>query len=320
MRRQLVARLVQSLIVVAIVTTISFIVIRSAPGDPFSYDGRNLTPANREHLRELFGYDKPIPVQFIRYVTNVAHGELGWSFTKRESVATALAETLPRTLLLTGIALGLSFVLGVIVGVLQATKRGRWFDRVSSSVLLLFYSVPDFWAALMILLMFAYWWPVLPAGRIVDPMMFDYWGPWGRLVDRVRHLILPVASLTLVSIAAIARYQRSAMLETLPADFIRTARAKGLPESQVIWRHALRTAFTPMITLLGLMLPAFLGGALFIEKVFAWPGMGLLAADAIGSRDYDVVTATVIVGSVMVVIGNLLADLLQLAIDPRIRD
>lgn len=320
MRRLLVARLVQSLIVVLIVTTISFLVIRSAPGDPFSYESSNITPAVREHWRAQFGYDRPLPEQFVRYVVSAAHGQLGYSFQMHEAVSTALAQAVPRTLLLTGVSLGLSFVLGLMIGVVQAVRRGEWFDRISSSVLMLLYSLPDFWGALMVLLVFAYWWPILPAGNIVDLAMHDYMTGWGAFVDRARHLVLPAASLTLLTMAGISRYQRAAMLEVLPSDFIRTARAKGLPERQIIWRHALRTALTPMVTMLGLLLPALLGGALFVEKVFAWPGMGMLAANAIGARDYDLVTATVVVGSIMVVIGNLLADLLHVAIDPRIRE
>jgi peptide/nickel transport system permease protein len=319
-RRLLVARLIQSLIVVLIVTTISFFVIRSAPGDPFSYDSPNVTPAIREHWRAQFGYDRPLPEQFVRYVTSAAHGQFGYSFQMHEDVSKALAQTIPRTLLLTGVALGLSFVLGLIIGVAQAVRRGSWFDRISSGVLMFFYSLPDFWAALMVLLVFAYWWPVLPAGNIVDPVLHDYMSAWPAFIDRVRHLALPAASLTLLTMAGISRYQRTAMLEILPSDFIRTARAKGLPERQIIWRHALRTALTPMVTMLGLLLPALLGGALFVEKVFSWPGMGLLAANAIGARDYDLVTATVVVGSIMVVIGNVCADLLHVALDPRIRE
>jgi len=172
----------------------------------------------------------------------------------------------------------------------------------------------------MIMLIFAFWWPILPAGGIVHPVLHDYMTPWAAFIDRLQHLVLPVASLTILTMAGVARYQRAAMLEVLPSDYVRTARAKGLTERAVVWRHALRTAFTPMVTLLGLMLPAFLGGTLFIETVFAWPGMGSLAAGAIEGRDYDVVTATVIVGGVLVVIGNLLADLLHMAIDPRIRE
>ena len=320
MRRLLVARLLQSLIVVLIVTTISFFVIRSAPGDPFSYENQNVTPAIRDHWRAQFGYDRPLPEQFVRYIVSAARGQFGYSFQKREPVSAALAQAVPRTLLLTGVSLGLSFLLGLIIGVIQAVRRGGWFDRISSIVLLFFYSLPDFWGALMALLIFAYWWPILPAGHIVDPVLYDYMSGWAAFVDRLRHLLLPAASLTLLTLAGISRYQRAAMLDVLPSDFIRTARAKGLPERQIIWRHALRTALTPMVTMLGLLLPALLGGALFVEKVFSWPGMGMLAANAIGARDYDLVTATVVVGSVMVVIGNVLADLLHVAIDPRIRE
>jgi peptide/nickel transport system permease protein len=319
-RRLLVARLSQSLVVVFIVTTISFFVIRSAPGDPFSYESQNITPAVRAHWREEFGYDRPLPEQFIRYLASAAHGELGYSFELREPVSAALAQAVPRTLLLAGVSLGLSFLLGLVIGVVQAVHRGGWFDRISSGVLLFFYSLPDFWGALMALLLFAYWWPILPAGNIVDFAMHDYMSGWGAFVDRLRHLVLPALSLTLLTTAGISRYQRAAMLEVLPSDFIRTARAKGLPERDIIWRHALRTSLTPLVTLLGLLLPALLGGALFVEKVFSWPGMGLLVANAISARDYDLVTATVIVGSVMVIIGNVLADLLHVALDPRLRE
>lgn len=279
-----------------------------------------MTPAVREHWREQFGYNRPLPEQFARYVISAARGDLGYSVHTRQPVSVALAQAVPRTLLLTGISLALSFVLGLMVGVMQAVRRGRWFDRISSGVLLFFYSLPDFWGALMLLLLFAYWMPILPNGGIVEPVLHEYMGGWAAFVDRLRHLILPVASLTLLTMAGISRYQRAAMLEVLPSDFIRTARAKGLPEREIIWRHALRTALTPMVTLLGLLLPALLGGALFVEKVFSWPGMGLLAANAISARDYDLVTATVIVGSIMVVIGNFLADLLLVALDPRVRE
>jgi peptide/nickel transport system permease protein len=213
----------------------------------------------------------------------------------------------------------LSFAIGMVVGVAQAARRGSWFDRIASATLTTFYSLPDFWGALMILLLFSSWIPLFPAGNMVDAM-HDYMGPAQAFVDRLRHLVLPVGALTLLTTASIARYQRAAMLEVLPSDFIRTARAKGVPEHLILWRHALRMALTPMVTLAGLLLPALLGGALFVEKVFSWPGMGLTAANAISARDYDLVTATVIVGSLLVVVGNLFADLLHLAIDPRIRD
>jgi peptide/nickel transport system permease protein len=320
MRRQIVARLLQSLIVVVIVTTISFFVIRAAPGDPFAYDSPMVTPAVRAHWRSQFGYDRPLIEQYGRYVVSVAHGQLGYSFEMHEPVSAALAVALPRTLLLTGLALTLAFLGGMAIGAAQAARRGSWFDRVSSFVLLVFYSLPDFWGALMILLLFAYWIPILPAGNIVDQVTHDYMSGPQAAWDRARHLVLPVMSLALLTMASIARYQRAAMLEILPADYIRTARAKGVSERRILWHHALRTALTPLVTLAGLFIPALLGGALFVEKVFSWPGMGLIAANAIAGRDYDLVTATVIVGSLLVVIGNLFADLAQMALDPRTRE
>lgn len=319
MFRRVAARLGQSIVVTFIVATIAFFVIRAAPGDPFSYGARPLSPGLQQRLREESGYNKPVPVQFVRYLAKVARGNFGWSFSKQQPVSTALAQALPRTLLLAGIALTLSFLIGGALGVAQAA-RGGWFDRSSSAVLLFFYSLPDFWGALMILTIFASWWPILPAGDIVDPVMHDYMSSWGAIRDRIEHLILPVASLTILSLAGIARYQRAAMLEVLPSDFIRTARAKGVSERHLIWRHALRNALTSMVTILGLMLPAFIGGAVFVERVFTWPGLGSLATDAIQSHDYDLVSATVVVGAAIVVIGNLAADLLHAAIDPRARE
>jgi peptide/nickel transport system permease protein len=316
--RQIVARIGQSLIVVFIVTTISFFVIRMAPGDPFSYDAKGLTVEIRDYWRHQYGWDRPVAEQYVRYLGSVAQGKLGYSFSQKKTVTSALSDAIPRTLLLVGVAMSLSLALGVLLGVVQATNRGGWFDRVSSTVLLVFYSLPDFWGALMMLLVFGYGLHLLPQAYMVDPM-HDYMSPWRGFVDRVRHLVLPASTLTLITIAAIARYQRTAMLEVLPADFIRTARAKGLSEREVVWRHALRNALTPMITMLGLLFPVLLGGALFVEKVFSLKGMGDLTARAVDGRDYDLVTAAVIVGSVMVVIGNLVADLLHAAIDPRVR-
>jgi peptide/nickel transport system permease protein len=318
-RRRLAARLGQSVIVVFIVATITFFVIRAAPGDPFSYDSPRVTPALRAQLRAQFGYDRPLIVQYGRYLWGVAHGRLGYSIGKGVPVMTALSEALPRTLALAGIGLTLSLILGVIIGTAQAARRGGWFDRITSIVLLVLYSLPDFWGALIILLIFAFWWPVLPAGGMQDAM-HDYMRGWPAISDRLKHLVLPLGSLTLLTLAAITRFQRSAVLEVLPADYVRTARAKGVSESGVVWRHALRTALSPVIVLLGVMLPAMLGGTLFVEKVFSWPGIGMLAANAIVDRDYDLVTATVILGAVLVVVGNVIADLLHAAVDPRVHE
>lgn len=319
MRRHLAARLLKSLIVVVIVSTISFFLIRLAPGDPFSYDGQNFTPAVQAHWRAQFGYDRPMLEQFVRYTTSIAHGQFGYSFAGRRNVSEALADAIPRTLLLAGVSLAFSFLLGIVLGVVQATNRGKWLDRVTSNVMLFFYSLPDFWFAIMMVLIFAFWWPILPAGGVIDPL-HEYLGPWEAFVDRLRHLVLPAITLTLLTAAAVARYQRSAMLDVLPMEFVQLARAKGVSERRLVWRHALRAALTPVIALLGLLMPVLLGGSVFVETIFNWNGMGLLTAQAIKLHDYDLVTAAVVVGSVMVALGNLLADLLHAAVDPRFRD
>jgi peptide/nickel transport system permease protein len=273
----------------------------------------------REHLRARFGLDQPLGEQFVRYLLALTKGELGYSFSRRVPVAEALAAALPRTLLLIGIAIALSVTIGVLLGVYQATRRGRPIERALSALSLFFYSLPEFWLALMAVLLFAYWIPVFPPSGIVDVTLYDYLGFWGRVWDRLRHLALPALTLTLLSTASIARYQRAAMLEVIELDFVRTARAKGLREGTVIGRHALRNALLPVITLLGLALPALVGGAVFVEFVFSWPGMGHLSAEAIVGRDYPLITATATVGAVMVALGSFVADLLYAVADPRVR-
>ncbi|HEY7232614.1 MAG TPA: ABC transporter permease, partial [Gemmatimonadaceae bacterium] len=306
--------------VVLLVTTISFFLIRLAPGDPFSFVGDiTMSAAARDQLRVQYGYNKPVLEQFALFVGNVARGRFGYSQSMHRNVGEVIADVLPRTLLLMSVALLLSFTIGIIVGAMQAVRRGSWFDRSLSGVLLLFYSIPDFWLALMALLALGYWLPIFPAGGMIDQVMHDYMSLGGRIRDIAAHLVLPSLTLALLSAAGIARYQRDALLEILPQDFVRTARAKGLGERAVVLKHALRNALLPVITLLGLSLPTLVGGTFFVEKVFAWPGMGYVAANAISSRDYDLVTGSVIVGGIMVTLGSLLADLLYAAADPRLR-
>lgn len=320
MRRYLAVRVAQSLIVVFLVTAICFFLIRLAPGDAFSFVGDyTMNDAVRNRLRAQFGYDRPLIEQFVLFLGNVARGHLGYSHSMHRDVGSVLAGAVPRTLLLMGAALFTSFAIGIAVGAFQAVRRGSWLDRSTSGILLLLYSIPDFWLALMALLAFAYWLPIFPAGGMVDQVMHDYMSFGGRVRDVIAHLILPSLTLALLSAAGIARFQRAALLDVLPQDYVRTARAKGLGERTVVLKHALRNALLPVITLLGLSLPALVGGTFFVEKVFSWPGMGYIATNAIASRDYDLVTGTVIVGGIMVAVGSLLADLLYAAADPRLR-
>jgi peptide/nickel transport system permease protein len=273
----------------------------------------------RQTLRAQYGLDRPLPEQFVRYVSSLAHGELGWSFSHERPVREVLGRALPNTLLLMGVALVGSFTLGILIALIQVARRGSVTDQVLSGLSLFFFSMPDFWLAILALLTFTYWLPIFPVGGAVDPVMHEYLGLGGRLVDRLRHLALPALTLTVLASAAVARYQRAALLDVLPADYIRTARLKGLTEREILRRHALRNALLPIISLVGLSFPALLTGAFFVEKIFAWPGMGYAVVNAIGTRDYPLVVGGVIIGSIMVTLGSLLSDLLYALADPRLR-
>lgn len=321
MRRYLGGRLLQAVGVVFLVTTLTFLLIHLAPGDPLAaaLERPGVTPEVRAQWRAQFGLDRPVGEQYLRWIANVPRGELGFSFSYRRPVRAVLADALPRTLLLVGLAVALSFVVGIAIGVLQAERVGGARDRWLGRLLLLLYSVPDFWLALLALLLFAYRLPILPPGGIVDPVLHDYLPFGGRVLDRVRHLVLPVGTLALLSTAVIARHQRAALRDVLPSDWMRTALAKGLTWRDAVRRHALRNALLSTITLLGLSLPALAAGAVFVEKVFSWPGMGLVTVSAIAARDYPLITAGVLVISVAVALGTLLADVAVALADPRIR-
>lgn len=314
-------RIAQGAVVVALVATIVFLLIRLAPGDPFaaSMADPRISESVRNEWRRSYGLDLPISQQYLRYVASVAKGDLGFSFSLQRPVRSVLADALPNTLLLMAVALVASFAAGIAVALAQVRRRGRLSDRVLGGVSLLFFSVPDFWLALLILTLFAYWGP-FPIGGAVDPVIHDLLGPGGRIVDRLKHVVLPALTLTLLYFPLIARHQRAALLDELPSDYVTTARSKGLTEKAILSRHTLRNALLPVIALFGLAFPALLTGAVFVEKVFSWPGMGLTIVNAIDSRDYPLLTACVLMGSAFVVAGGILADLLYRRFDPRLRD
>lgn len=318
----LLRRAVHALVVVAAVATLVFVLIHAAPGDPFagSLDNPNVTEEVRAQWRRSYGLDQPLPAQYGRYLSRLASGDLGWSFSRQQPVSAVIADSLPRTLLLVGLALVLSFAGGIALALAQARRRGKAFDRAAGGASLVLLSVPDFWLGMLLLLTFSYWIPIFPVGGMTDAVMYPHLGTGARLLDRAHHIALPLATLVLAAGASVARYQRAALLDVLPLDYIRGARAKGVAEGSVVGRHALRNSLMPAITLLGTSLPALVGGVVFVEKVFSWPGMGLVAVDAVSSRDYPLVLAVVIAGTVVVAAGNLVADLLYRAADPRLRD
>jgi len=316
--RALLSRVVQACVVAGLVTTLSFFLIQLAPGDPFDVgESPGSDPTVVAELRRQFGLDRPLPEQYARYVANALRGDFGYSFARERPVSTAIRDALPNTLLLMGSALVVGFAVGVATGVAQATRRGSRLDRVTRVLALAFHSVPSFCLAALVLVVGARWLGWFPTGG--SRSMFGPADPLGQLRDRLWHLALPATTLVLVLTATISRLQRTALLDALPEDYVRTAAAKGLSGRAVVLRHALRNALLPVITLVGLAFPALLGGAVFVERVFRYPGMGMLLIDAVGQRDYMLLTGCVLVGSLMVVAGSLLADLLTLAADPRQR-
>ncbi len=318
----LARRAAQAAAVVAIVVVLTFTLVHMAPGDPATALGANdphVTAAARAAIRAAYHLDDPLPTQFLAYVRRAAVGDLGVSITLHEPVARALGRALVNTVTLMGAALVVSFALGIALGVLQGARRGTVADRVTRYAGLAFYSTPSFWLATLVLLCLAYKSRLFPIGGMYDVGDYAYETPWERVVDRLYHMVLPVLTLTLASTAGIARFQRAALLEAMGADYVRTARAKGLGERGAVGRHALRNALLPTITLAGLSLPALFGGALFVEYVFAWPGMGRLVLQAINQRDYPLVIGAVIVAAAAVSLGSLLADAAVAATDPRVR-
>jgi peptide/nickel transport system permease protein len=319
--RELLRRAVHGATTIAIVATLTFVLLHLAPGDPLAQDLDNTTvpPAVRQHQRELAGFDRPIAEQLVRYLANVAQGELGYSWSLHRPVGRAVAAALPNTLVLVGTALACSFLLGITLGVVEVAWRGGRAGRLLNTATAVVASLPEFWLAVVLALVFAYRLSLFPISGTIDVAMHDFYSPAGRALDRLRHLVLPVGTLTLLYSAIIARYQRAALLEVLEADWLRTARSKGLTEGAILVRHALRNALVPIASLLGLALPALVAGAVFVEVAFGWPGMGRLAIDGVNARDYELVTAAALLGAVLVVVGSILADTLQRMLDPRLR-
>jgi len=318
--RFLARRLAHGVLVVFIATTLAFVLVHLAPNDPFSsaLSDERLSAESVAAWRHAYGLDRPWWVQYVRFLAQAAQGDLGPSISKGRPAADVLGDALPYTVLLMGTSLVVSFAGGIALGAWQAMRRGTAADRVAGTASLVVASLPEFWLAVVLVLTLAYRLRLFPIGNAVD-VMHGFLSPLGQVADLLRHLALPALTLALLGTASIARYQRAAVLDVLPLDFIRTARAKGLSERLILWRHALRNALVPTIVLAGLSLPTLFGGAVFVEQVFAWPGMGWVAAGAFTSRDYQLVLGATMLGTVFVVVGGILTDVLHAAIDPRVR-
>jgi peptide/nickel transport system permease protein len=315
-----VRRVAASIAIVWAVVTLTFFAIHAAPGSPFMPENsENIDPQTIQRIRQKFGLDQPLPLQYLFYIRNVTQGEFSESFALHRPVADALAEAIPHTFLLALAALLIDFTVGLALGIYQAMRERTAGDIVLGNVALFVNSMPTFWLGLVLLLVFAQRLSAFPVGGIADPVFCPRINSPACVIDFVWHLTLPALTLGLVGAAGTARFQRAAMLEVIRQEYVRTARAKGLRERRVWLVHALRNALLPFITLVGLAFPFLLTGAVLVETVFAWPGMGQLAVRAILERDYPVVTGAALVTSTMVVLGNLIADVLYAVADPRIR-
>jgi peptide/nickel transport system permease protein len=316
----LVRRLAASLLLLVLVLTATFFLIHIAPGDPIQLsEDLRIPREQRERLRQHYGFDRPLPVQYAIWMGSVLRGDWGVSISQGRPVSTAIAEALPPTLRLASTALAIDYGVALLVGIAAARRRGSAFDHLTRIVSLLLFSQPVFWLGLMGILLFAYAWPILPASHMhsVDAAEMS---AFGRFLDFCRHLILPAATLGLTQAGATARFVRGSLIEVLSQDYIRTARAKGLTERRVVWVHGMRAALPPVIQLFALSLPSLLGGSLVVEAVFSWPGLGRLTYLAIQSRDYPLILASTAYSAALVLLGNLLADLLLAASDPRVRE
>ena len=309
-------RALQAVLLVAITLTLTFVLLHVAPGDPLArYSEPGVDPADLEHIRHTLGLDRPLHIRFVQWSKSFVTGDFGMSLGHHRPVRDLLAETIPRTLLLTSVALLVQIGLGVLIGTIAARHRRRALDRSLSISIIAIYAIPPFYLAYLLIGALAVERSWLPTSGISTPGLDAAGLAWW--MDRLRHLILPALVLGVASAASFARFTRGSMVEALSQDYVRTARAKGLPESRVVWRHAFRNALGVLITLAGLSAPLLLGGAVVVETVFAWPGMGSLMVESIFARDYPVVLAINFVGACLVIAGNFFADVATLRADPR---
>jgi peptide/nickel transport system permease protein len=322
MTQYLLRRSIQTIPLLVLASFIIFFLIRLAPGGPLAAAERNpnVTPEQLQILRQKYGLDQPLLVQYVKWLRQLAQGDLGDSIKMHRPVGTLIMERLPNTLLLVGVSFLVTLLLAVPIGIYSAVKQYSLADYLITTVTFIGQSIPIYWFGLLLILVFYVWLPN-PFG---DGPLFPGGGMYdldkeGDILNRLWHMVMPVTMLSLTWAAWYTRFLRASMLEVIHSDYVRTARAKGLHERIVLYRHALKNAALPVVTLVALDLPLLFGGALFTEMIFSWPGMGRLFWDAARSRDYPILLAIVLINSVLIVVCNLLADIVYAFLDPRIR-
>ncbi len=319
MPKGLVLGLVRAIVVIFGVVTLTFVLLHLAPGDPVQrLLGPSATPAQVDALRHSVGLDRSIPAQFVTWIGRALTGDFGTSIATGRSVSGSLAQAWPATAALVVLSLFLTYLFGLALGAYQANTRSRGADGLVTIGTVTLNAMPGYWLGLVLVMVFTYHYRLLPAFG-ASGLDSDFLTPAGKAIDYLRHLVLPLLTLTLIGVGGIARFARAAMREVRDAPYLTVARAKGLGPLRTVFRHQFRNALVPIVTLLGLSLPALFSGTVFVEAVFAWPGVGQLMVQGVQARDYPVVLAAATVSAVLVVVGNLLADALVGIVDPRSR-
>ncbi len=320
MTKYLVRRLIQAVPLLLVISLLTFGIVEIAPGDAsqmYINPERGADPEYLAQVSESLGLNQPVHVRYLSWLGKTLSGDFGFSLRTRRPVALEVGERLPNTLLLSGSALALSFLIAVPIGVISAVKRYTWIDYAFSTLALVGISVPIFWAALLLLQIFAIQLDWFPASGM-QSVRESYTGVRASL-DVLHHMVLPSIVLSLAQVSSWSRYQRSALLDVLDQDYIRTAQGKGLSNRRILTVHALRNALIPMITLVGISIPGVVTGAYITETIFSWPGIGRLGVASVTGRDYPVIMAVTLLSALLIVVGNLLADIAYAWADPRIR-
>ena len=303
------------------ITVISFIIIHLAPGRPTALQ-QSLNPKisfeARERLDKLYGLDKPLHEQYINWLNKLARFDFGRSFSDDRPVLDKILERIPVTLTINFLSLLFILIVAIPLGLESAVRQNKAFDKLTTIFVFIGFAMPTFWLALLLMNLFGIQWGWLPISGLKS-IDFEYLNPLQKIIDLARHLILPVFVSSLGGLAGISRYVRSNMIDALNQPYIYTARAKGVPENKIIYKHALRNAILPVVTILGFSIPGLLGGSVIFESIFAIPGIGRLFYDAVMMRDYSLIMAEVILGAVLTMLGNLIADISYAYVDPRIR-
>lgn len=314
MTRYVIGRLLQSIPLLFVITLIAFAILHLAPGDPAALlYGTDISTEQLARIRASWGLDEPLTIQYVKWLGNLIRGDLGRSFVDGRPALLVIAERIPATLQLTLSGLLVALVLGLGVGIVAALRPHSTLGYVSTFFSTFFYSLPNFWLALLLILVLSVWLRLLPSAGIESLR-----GQTGTL-DRLAHLIMPAFVISLREMGRLMRFTRASLMDVLSQDYIRTAIAKGMTTRQMVIRHALRNALIPVITLLGLSVPQILSGSIVVETVFAWPGMGRLVVESAFQRNYTVLMGEIVMVGVLVIIGNLVADLAYALVDPRIR-